>query len=85
MTILNLTYGTTKEESKKKFLDSGSVFLQLIKTLNHAHLSHINVLEQKEEELREYEYHVKSQLDSIARFKKRHPNGAKIDVNATFD
>ncbi|MBP9985343.1 MAG: hypothetical protein KBF13_09480 [Prevotella sp.] len=50
--ILNYIYGTTKEESKKKFLDSGSVFLQLIKTLNHAHISHINSLERKEEELR---------------------------------
>lgn len=33
----------------------------------------------------EREYYIKSQQESIANFKKRHPNGAKIDTEATLD
>jgi len=80
MTTLNFTCGINKEESKNLFFDSNSI-VQLIKTLHHEHLSQVTSLEQEEE----YQYHVQSQIESIARFKKRHPNGAKIDVNATVD
>lgn len=31
------------------------------------------------------DYYIKSQQESIAKFKKRHPNGAKIDINATLN